>query len=224
MPDGADEEELAAAGSLDDEPGDGGEDGVDDHVDTAEEERHVGSLVDRLLEQDREVVDDGIAATDLLEQLGRRAKQATAEVLGLTTGQEVTVTSLSEVARCADGVHNNSNFHAGLLLVDGVATESGNDLGSFVMPVLGQEETRGLRQSNHGDGNNKTEQALESDWEAPRQVLATIRASVVRPVRNHGAKGNDTTLDTDEQTTVGGLRTFGLVSLEKSSISAQLCG
>ena len=58
---GAPEEEFAPSGPFDDEPADGGEDGVDDHVDAAEEEADGVALVDALLEEDGEVVDDRVA-------------------------------------------------------------------------------------------------------------------------------------------------------------------
>lgn len=62
LPDCAEQEQLAAAGALNDEPGCGGKDGVHDHVNAAHDQTHVAGLADRLLEQDREIVDDGVAA------------------------------------------------------------------------------------------------------------------------------------------------------------------
>lgn len=63
LPHGAPEEQFASPGALDDEPADGGEDGVDDHVDAAEEEADVVGLVDGFLEEDWEVVDHGVTTT-----------------------------------------------------------------------------------------------------------------------------------------------------------------
>lgn len=88
LADGPDEEELAASGAFDDEPRDGGEDGIDDHVDTAEEERHGVAFADGVLEENGEVVDDCVAAPDLLEELGGCAEHHAAEMLGFTTSQE----------------------------------------------------------------------------------------------------------------------------------------
>lgn len=61
---GAPEEQFAPSGPFDDEPADGGENGVDDHVDAAEEEADGMALVDTLFEEDGEVVDDGVATCD----------------------------------------------------------------------------------------------------------------------------------------------------------------
>lgn len=66
---GAPEKEFAPSGPFDDEPADGGEDGVDDHVDAAEEEADGVALVDALLEEDGEVVDDRVATCRELSQL-----------------------------------------------------------------------------------------------------------------------------------------------------------
>lgn len=46
------DEELATADLLDEEPGEGGEDGVVDHVDTADEHGHELSLAEGLLKKD----------------------------------------------------------------------------------------------------------------------------------------------------------------------------
>lgn len=50
LADGTNEEELAATHTLDGEPRGRGEDGVNDHVDAAEEEGHVVSDTDGVLE------------------------------------------------------------------------------------------------------------------------------------------------------------------------------
>lgn len=58
----APQEQLPPSRALDDEPADGGEDGVDDHVDAAEQEGDVVGLVDALFEEDGEVVDYCVAS------------------------------------------------------------------------------------------------------------------------------------------------------------------
>lgn len=90
LPDCAPEEELSAAGFLDDEPGGGGEDCVDDHVDAAHQEGELlVSRGDGGFEEYGEVVDDGVAATDLLEELGGAAKEHAAEMLCLAASEHV---------------------------------------------------------------------------------------------------------------------------------------
>ena len=51
---GAPKEELATANFVDDEPRYGGEDGIDDHVYTSEQESKVVARADRGLEENRE--------------------------------------------------------------------------------------------------------------------------------------------------------------------------
>lgn len=58
-------EQLTATNVLDQPPGRCCEDGIYDHVDTAEDQGHRSRLAEGVLEQDWEIVDHGIAATDL---------------------------------------------------------------------------------------------------------------------------------------------------------------
>lgn len=84
------EEQLAAANLLDEEPRESCKDGIDDHVDTSDQQRKVVLLTHRLLEQDRQIVDNRVASTQLLEDLRRRANEHAAEMLRRTAGEQVT--------------------------------------------------------------------------------------------------------------------------------------
>lgn len=97
------QEELATTDLLDEEPGERSEDGIDNHVDTTNQQRHVLGLMQRLLEQYGKIVDDRIATTELLEDLGRRTDQHTAEVLGSAVGQKVSERGLPHGTRAVRG-------------------------------------------------------------------------------------------------------------------------
>lgn len=86
---GAAQEEVATTDLLDEEPGEGGEDGVANHVDTTDQEGKVVRLADGVLEQNGQIVDDSVATGDLLEELRRGADNHATEVLRGATGEKV---------------------------------------------------------------------------------------------------------------------------------------
>lgn len=90
----ATQEQLAATDLLNEEPREGSEDGVHNHVDTTDEQSLVVGLVQGALKQNGQVVDDSVATRQLLEDLGRGTDKHAAEVLGATTGAEVAVAGL----------------------------------------------------------------------------------------------------------------------------------
>jgi hypothetical protein len=80
---------LTTADAVDDKPGDGSEDRINDHVHATQQEGEIGGRANGTLEQDGEVVDNSITAAKLLEELGRATEEYAAEVLGLATSKEL---------------------------------------------------------------------------------------------------------------------------------------
>lgn len=199
-----DQEQTTATDSLNDKPGDGSEDGVDDHVDTTQQHGHVVGLANGILEKDREVVDDGVATTDLLHDLRAGAEQETTEMLGLAASKESLEWSalLAVTAGSTEGVDNKVALLEGLGTVDLVTTESSNDLVGVLGAAVAEKPSGRLGKVEHGDDDEDGEDKLESDGETPDEVIGTVRRAVVDPVSNQGAKGNDTTFNADEKTTV----------------------
>jgi len=108
---GSNEEELAATDTLNGEPRGCSEDGVDDHVDTAEEESQVVIGTDGLLEENGEVVDDGVATGELLHHLRRGTENKTSEVLSLAASEESREGSLAAlVASSSDSLLNGGHL------------------------------------------------------------------------------------------------------------------
>lgn len=87
------QEQLATTDLLNEEPGEGSEDGIDNHVDTTDQHRHEIGLIKRLLEQHGQVVDDSIASGQLLGDLGGRTDQHAAQVLSLAASEQIRVAS-----------------------------------------------------------------------------------------------------------------------------------
>lgn len=63
------DEKLATTDLFNEEPGECGEYGVDDHVDTTDEKRHEFGLIEGLFKKDRQVVNYSIATGQLLRDL-----------------------------------------------------------------------------------------------------------------------------------------------------------
>lgn len=98
------QEKLATTDLFNEEPGESGKDSVDNHVDTTNDQREVLSLVKGVLEQHREIVDDSVATTELLEDLRGGTDNHTTEVLGAATSEKVTVSDI-----LASGVRTAQN-------------------------------------------------------------------------------------------------------------------
>lgn len=146
LADGADEEQLAAADALDGEPGRRGEDRVDDHVDAAEQERQVVRRADGRLEQDGEVVDDGVAARELLHHLRGGAEQQAPEVLGLPVGDEVLHRrDAAGVARGPDRLGDDGDLGADGLILAVRSVKSRQHRGCLLVSVLCQQPAGRLR-------------------------------------------------------------------------------
>lgn len=170
------EEKLPASNSLNDEPGHGGKGGVDNHVDTAEQHGHVVRLANGVLEQDGEVVDDGVAATDLLHELGRSAEQHASEVLRLAVGEEGLDGSalLTGKTRGSDGIENDVSLRLGLFAVDFISAEGGNGSLSLLISLMCEEPSRTVRKPDHCCAEEQGEGDLESNGESPNQVVRPV--------------------------------------------------
>jgi hypothetical protein len=126
LTDGTVKEELAASDTFDEEHRSTSEKRVDDHVDTTEQERQVLSSTDGVAEQNREVVDDSVAARKLLHELRTGTEHHTTEVLGLTTSEQDGEGSLlTETASSLDRVENDVAFELDLGVISGLGLESG---------------------------------------------------------------------------------------------------
>lgn len=219
LADGTDEEELAATDTLNGEPRGSGEDGVDDHVDTTEEEGHVVVDTDGLLEENREVVDDSVATGELLHHLRRGTENETSEVLCLSTSEESRERSLAAlVTGGSDGLLNGSDLANDLGGVTGSTVETSQDSLGFFATVVGEEPTRRLGQLHHHNQNDTSKDTLESDRESPDEGGGTIGTAIVNPVGNQRTNSDVTTLNADELTTVVRLRALSLVGRNSGSV------
>lgn len=200
---GSDEEELSAAEALDGVPGGAGKEGVDDHVDTTEEESQVLRSSDRGLEENGEVVDDGVATRQLLHHLGTGTEQETAQVLGLAVGPQLLHGSVSALHTGGpDGIVDDDNLGLNLIVLTVLVSERGKNSVGFVDTSVGEEPSRRLGESQHQDENDQGESDLESDGESPDKGVRSVRATIVDPVGDQSTNGNVTTLDANELASV----------------------
>lgn len=96
-------------------------------------------------------------------------------------------------------------------MTDLLALQGGNDPLTLFVALLGEQPSGRLGQHQETEDDKKTEEDLESDGESPSEVGGTVGGAEIHPVGDQGSNSNGTTLDTDEQTTIGGPRTFSLV-------------
>lgn len=162
-----------------------------------------------------------VTATDLLHKLGTGTEKHSAEVLGLPVGEKGAVWSALGASNtgCTDGIQDDVALPCGLLALQLVATKGGDDLLGILVAFVGKKPPGRLGQPEHGH-DNETEDDLEGDGETPREVSLGERRTVVDPVGDQCSESNDTTLDADEQTSVGGLTTLCLVGRDGRSVDA----
>lgn len=214
-------EKPSATDALNDEPRRGSEDAVDDHVDTAQ--KHGKTLVSKdLITEDGEVVDDGVAAANLLHELGTGAEHHTPEVLGLSTSEKGLYRSrlLANESRCADRVKDRVSLLAGVVAVDLITTNGGDDTLGVLVSLVSKEPSGTLGEPDHGNAEDEAKDALEGNGETPGEVLVSIGSTIVDPVGDEGTESNDTTLNADEKTTVAGLTALGLVRRNSRGVDA----
>lgn len=219
LADGSNEEEFAATDTLNGEPRGSGKDGVDDHVDTTEEESHVVVGTDGLLEENGEVVDDGVATGELLHHLRRGTENETSEVLGLSTSEESREGSLSTlVTSGSDGLLDGLNLGHDLGGVAGSTVETSKNSLSLFATIVCEEPTRRLGKLHHHNKNDGSKDDLESDGESPDKGVRAIGTAIVDPVSDQRSDGDVTALNADELSTVVRLTALGLVGRDGGGV------
>lgn len=163
-------------------------------------------LLDGRFEEDGEIIDDGVAAADLLHELRGYAQHHASEVLGFAVrehGAEWGAFAACK-AGCPDAVYDDGFLELRLFVVAFEAPERGNDCLAFLVPAPRKEPSRGFGEPYHADTDDEGEDDLEGDWEAPCQVWWTEGSAVVDPVGREGTKGDYTPFDADQETSISG--------------------
>ncbi len=154
---------------------------------------------DRLLEQDREVVDNGVAARKLLHHLRRSAEDQTPQVLGLAVGDQLPEGGhASRVTRDADRVRDYSDLRLDVGVVAARAIKRRQHRGSLLRPVLSEQPPRRFGQPEHQNEDYHGKDTLERDGESPNEGVGAVDATIVYPICDQSSDGNVATLDTDE--------------------------
>lgn len=214
------DKQLATTDLLDEEPGEGGEDSVDDHVDTGDNQGHGAVHAERVLHQHGQVVDDSVTARQLLGDLRGRTDQHTTEVLGATTSKQVAVASTLGNTSSFDGLDDQLLLQLSLGGVDLSTTKGSQNVLTLVDLTTGDEVAGRVGHVVHSDDDNNTEDDLEGNGETPGEVGGTVGGTEVDPVGDGCTNGNNTTLDTDEQATVAGAGALSLVSGNSGGVHA----
>lgn len=137
---GTNKQQLATANTLNEEPRRCRKDGVDNHVNATKQKSKVLIAKD-VGAQNREVVDNSVAATDLLHELRASAEKHATEVLCLSTGEQSLDGGalLSSETRSTDGVDNSVALSTGLVTVNLKASDGGDDLFGFFVAVVSEQ-------------------------------------------------------------------------------------
>lgn len=215
----ATKEKLATTNFFDKEPREGSEDSVANHVNTTDQKSEIVALSNGLLKQDREIVNDSVATRNLLEELGRRTDNHTTEVLRRATSEKVAERRLGSTGG-SNRVNDKVLLHLGLAVINLNTVQTSQNGFTLRDTVVGDEPARRLGHVVHADNDDNSKDNLEGDGETPHKILGTIVGTKVNPVGNHGSDGNDTTLNTDQETTILGVRTLSLVRRDGGSVHA----
>lgn len=107
------------------------------------------------------------------------------------------------------------------MVTDFLAQQSSNHKFTLLIALTSKEPSGGLWQDEKTENDDKAEKTLESDGKTPRQVIVAVHAAKVNPVGDDGANGDGAAFNTNEQTTVVRLGTFGLIRRNRGSYSCR---
>lgn len=129
-------------------------------------------LMNALFEQYGKVVDYCITPTDLLHELTGHSQHHASEMLRLPACENsLEWRSFSPgVARSADTVHNDLFLQLRFFIAALKAAEGSDNSLAFFVALACKKPARGLRKPDHADNKDKSEDNLEGDWEAPREI------------------------------------------------------
>lgn len=163
---------------------------------------------DRLLEQEGRVVDGSVASSELLEELRRGSNHHALELLGLAEGEEVADTA-GGTGSLDISLHQIQVGEHTLVAFRDVV-QGGQHLAGFVLVALLYEPSWRLREDTHANNHDDGEEDLESNGESPLDRGVDVAETEVDPVGDESSNSDNCTLQTDEETTVLGLRCLGL--------------
>ena len=191
-------EKLTAPSLFDDKPGNRSEGCVDDHVYASQEKSEGVSCANGVLKENWEIVDDGVAASELLKELRGGAEEHTTEMLGFATREESRESSISSTSGSANRVHDQSVLELNIWVSSLESRERSENVDAVFVSFILNEPARRFRQKEGSDDQNNTKDNLEGDRKSPGQVVWSIGRTIVDPIGDHSTKCNDTTLNTDK--------------------------
>jgi hypothetical protein len=153
----------------------------------------------RVLEEQREVVNYSIAPPDLLHELRRSSQHHSSEMLGLSIGEERTERSDSALmARSSNTIHDDVSFESCFFIIHTISSQRRDYFSCFFMAILCQQPTWRLWKPDHAKEQDRTKHTLKSDWEAPSQLIRAVGASEVDPVCDERSESDNSALNTDK--------------------------
>lgn len=208
LTDGTDQEHGSSTASFDEDERRDGENGVDDSEDTTENEGELSFEADLVFEENCRVVDDGVASTKLLEDLGRGTDGHSSEVLLLAVLEQFLGGALSLLSS-DNSVEDQIPLLNGPGVVNAGAVKGGDNLETFVELAVREQPSRGLAQSECTPHQEQGENDLEGDGQTPRHTRLGERQSEIDPVGNDSTDGDCRGFDANQESSVVRSRAFG---------------
>lgn len=179
------------------------------------------ACADRVLEEDREVVDHSVATRKLLHHLGSGTKEQTTAMLCLAAGEEYLEWSAVTITTAhSNGVGDNVELTSNLFVLNWQVCKRCHDDPSFLGAFFSHEPSGRLGQSKCKTKNDESEHQLEGDREPPSQLGWAVKTSKIDPVGDQRSNGYVSTLDTDELSAVVALGALSLVGRDSRCVDS----
>lgn len=166
LTDGTDQEHGSSTASFNEDERRDGEDGVDDGQDTTEDKRELSLEANLIFEENGGVVNDGVATTELLEDLGRGPNKHSSEVLLLAALEQFLGRTLGLLSS-DDAVEDHVSLMNSSRVVNAGTVQSRDDLETFVESAMGQKPSRRFAQGESAPHQEDGENDLKSDGQSP---------------------------------------------------------
>ena len=171
---GSNQEERSSTGAFNNDEGEQGEEGVDDGENSSEDKGELTADLDLILEKNGGVVNDSVASSELLVDLGRGTDNHSSQVLLLASDKHVLGRSLG-LFRGVDGVHNVGSLLEGTGVVDRGPGQSGDNLETLIHVSVREQPSRRLRHDQGSPDDEEREEGLKGDRESPREGAIDLR-------------------------------------------------
>lgn len=204
-----DQVQVATADPFNHEKGWDGGKGINGSEDTTHDHRQVCIHAQVILEKQRRVVDGGVTAGELLEELAGATNEKALEFLGLAECENRRPARFRGLGGFHIRLHEVEVGKDSIGVRSGVLELSENFAGLPVISVL-HKPPRGIREYQGTGGHDQSEEDLERYGESPLDGIRGVGETEDHPVGNKGTDSDHCTFKTDQEATVVSVGAFRL--------------